>query len=97
MKPAYKPNKYTPTEGRFPTECWGPFKYQWYSICSAHNGQVEDCSRCMVGEWINCWAHEIGSFIYNHDPILWRWWANRPALIPAAKRIFKHLTNKNAR
>jgi hypothetical protein len=47
----------------------------------------------MAGIWINCWEHEVEHFIYENDPTLWRWWINRPQLIPAIKRLFKLLKN----
>lgn len=89
MKHSLPPNKYTPLENGLPTVGWGPFKYQWYSICSGHRIFEEVCPRCIAGTWVNCWAHEVGHFVYEHNPVLWRWWANRPALIPALAELYK--------
>ena len=81
---------------------WGPFRCEWYSFCSGHGknedgnyyGFDTDCSRCMVGSWINCWMHEITSFIYDHTPELWRWWVNRPHLGNAGRILFQALKTK---
>jgi hypothetical protein len=56
---------------------WGPFRCEWYSICSAHSICRDDCSRCQAGHWVNCWVHEIESYIHDHYYPLWFWWANR--------------------
>ena len=55
---------------------WGPFRQEWYSICSGHFYFNPDCPRCQAGEWRNVWRHEIGHFVYTSSPDLWRWWAN---------------------
>lgn len=96
-----KPNKETRLEDGLPTEGVGPFKYQWYSICSTHYKFDAECQRCMSGHWINCWKHGIGHFIYENDPVLWRWWANRPRLLLSSyrlgKQIISSIKNKNAK
>jgi hypothetical protein len=69
-----------------PSKGWGPFRYEWYSICSGHSrnkngnyyGHDIDCPRCMAGRWINCWLREIGSYFHDNYYPLWFWWANRP-------------------
>jgi hypothetical protein len=68
-----------------PSKGWGPFRYEWYSICSGHGrnkdgnhyGYDTDCLRCMAGRWINCWRHEMGSWVHNNHYPLWFWWSNR--------------------
>ena len=96
MKPLLRPNKNTRMEGRLPTVGKGPFRYQWYSICSGHSVNADgnyynyevDCPRCAVGTWENCWNIEISHFFYKNDPELWRWWVNRPSLVPLIKNLF---------
>ena len=97
MKPAFKPSKLTRIEDHLPTEGWGPFKYQWYSVCSEHRTFDVNCSRCLAGRWVNAWEAKMENFVYDNDPDLWRWWANRPLLIPALKRLYKSYKNKNAK
>ena len=60
------------------THGWGPFKYEWFSICSMHRDFSETCAACGKGQWINCWAHAIDAVFYTVTPWLWRWWNNRP-------------------
>lgn len=54
---------------------WGPWKYEFYSVCSAHHSN-DNCSTCQVGSWINCYAHIITTYIYERNYALWFWWAN---------------------
>lgn len=85
-----------------PSKGWGPFRYEWYSICSGHSknsdgkyyGHDTSCNRCMAGRWTNCWMHEISSFVYDHEPELWRWWVNRPNLTQAFRNLFQALKTK---
>lgn len=68
-----------------PSKGWGPFRYEWYSICSGHGVNVDgnyysfdtSCDRCVAGHWVNCWMHEVDSFIHDHAYPLWYWWTNR--------------------
>lgn len=94
MKPKLPPDEHVRIEGKLPTVGWGPFKYQWYSICSGHIYHDVNCERCMAGSWINCWLHEVSSFVFKHDPDLWRWWVNRPNLTTAAKLLIKKALEK---
>lgn len=56
---------------------WGPWRREWYSICSAHSVDADRCPRCAVGVWKNAWAVALGHCVYKAFPRLWRWWANR--------------------
>ncbi len=61
------------------TRRWGPFRQEWYSICSGHNWRKyteETCPRCQKGQWINVWRQAAGSFVFERWPDVWRWWAN---------------------
>ena len=57
---------------------WGPWREEWYSICSAHRGYKETCNLCNKGTWVNVYKQAAGYFIFERWPDLWRWWANRP-------------------
>jgi hypothetical protein len=60
---------------------WGPWRRNWSCICSIHGGAAEenrDCDMCMTGMYYWCISRAIGHFIYQHNPSLWRWWANLP-------------------
>ena len=61
------------------TRGWGPWRRDWYSICSAHQngGPDDECSRCRAGLWRNRWMHALGHVVYKLSPRLWRWWVNR--------------------
>jgi len=84
--------KATPTKStslnktnQLPTFGWGPFRYEWYSICSGHSTNTDgnyyffdvDCPRCVCGRWINCWLHVVGSLVHDHAYTIWYWGANR--------------------
>ena len=56
----------------------GPFRAEWYSICSRHYDYDPDCNLCQCGSWHNVWARMIDHQIYNHAYWLWHWWHNRP-------------------
>ena len=60
------------TKGKFLT------KQYFYSICSGHSGDEEDCSRCQKGMWRYVWAIWLSGLLYKISPKLWRIWANRP-------------------
>lgn len=54
---------------------WGPWKYKWFSICSAHGlGAQDDCPACNAGHWVNAWGYKIEDFIYKKFPKIWKWW-----------------------
>lgn len=60
------------------TRRWGPFRQEWYSICSRHCEHNETCRLCRTGHWVNAWKHAIGAAFFWCSPPLWRLWANRP-------------------
>jgi len=67
------------------TKGWGPFRYDWFSICSKHYRHDELCELCQCGSWINHWKWLFGHFVFKRNPDLWRWWVNgrkweRPAI-----------------
>lgn len=55
---------------------WGPFRYNWVSICSKHQSFNEDCNLCQTGSWSNNWKMNISEIVYNLAPNFWRWWIN---------------------
>lgn len=61
------------------TKGCGPWKYEWYSVCSVHHPtrQNDDCIKCNTGRWINTWKLACGHVIFDNFPALWIWWANR--------------------
>lgn len=69
---------------------WGPWKCEWYSICSMHYFHDEFCSMCQAGSWRNCYKHIIESHIFDKNPDLWRRWANdksNPGLLVLIKHF----------
>lgn len=60
------------------TRGWGPWRQDWYSICSAHMKPQTDCPNCQAGQWINTWNHALGGIVYRLHKPTWLWWANRP-------------------
>lgn len=58
------------------TKGWGPFRSDWYSICSAHYEYNDSCRMCQAGGWINTWKQKFETIIFKHNPELWMWWAN---------------------
>lgn len=56
---------------------WGPWKRQWYSICSAHRGYRRGCPECNGGRWVNVWGKRWNAFLFRSSPRLWRYWFNR--------------------
>lgn len=58
------------------TKGWGPFRYDWYSICSAHQQIDLNCKRCQCGTWINNWKHSINYYLFEKELNFWRWWTN---------------------
>jgi hypothetical protein len=55
---------------------WGPWKKEWYSICSAHHDVKPNCPRCMVGGYRNVWKTKFGHLVFKVSPRFWRWWVN---------------------
>lgn len=68
---------------------WGPWKYEWYSICSAHIIHNTQCHMCNAGSWINCYQHKIENYIFKKNPNLWIRWANDPKH-PGILVLIKH-------
>ena len=68
---------------------WGPWKYEWYSICSMHYPDNESCGLCQAGSWVNCYKHIIINYIYKREPDLWVRWANDIRL-PGLLLLIKH-------
>ena len=60
------------------TRRWGPFRQDWYSICSAHRNRRADCDLCQTGQWINVCGHILGGMVYKLHKPTWLWWVNRP-------------------
>lgn len=59
------------------TRGWGPWRAEWYSICSAHQRYDKGCERCEAGSWVNTWGLAVSHFVFRYWPRLWLWWANR--------------------
>jgi hypothetical protein len=72
------------------TRGWGPWRKDWYSVCSKHRVTQDDCGMCNAGHWVNNWVHLAGGFVFKVSPRLWRWWVNRLFL---KKRWIKELNN----
>jgi hypothetical protein len=66
--------------GTYRGECigWGPWRANWYSICSQHFKTDPACRACMAGHYINDWRHAMGKAVHDRCYPLWYWWANRP-------------------
>lgn len=62
---------------KLPSLGWGPFRRDWYSICSMHSVYDLECNLCQKGHWHNAWRVFAGHIVYKAVPDLWRWWANR--------------------
>jgi hypothetical protein len=54
-----------------------PFRYEWFSFCSAHQRHNPTCELCSHGGWTNVNRHAISSFVYKRWPDFWRWYVNR--------------------
>lgn len=52
-------------------------KQEFYSFCSQHLIEDENCELCKHGVWINIYKHKIDSFIHDHFYKLWHWYMNR--------------------
>lgn len=63
------------------TKGWGPWRYNWFSLCSAHGmGEQKNCKACNSGIWQNHWKWKMGSVVFFISPKLWRWWMNRDGI-----------------
>lgn len=82
-----------------PSRRWGPFRQEWYSICSAGHdeGPNGNCDRCRAGMWHNVVAQRIGHAIYVRWPSVWRWWANRRFFNRTARFLEGHFPNLKMR
>jgi hypothetical protein len=58
---------------------WGPWRRDWFSICSRHGrGEELGCRMCMTGHYVWRVNYNLNHFVYKRWPNLWRWWVNRP-------------------
>ena len=73
----YRKQRYRHYGSKIPTRGWGPFRYDWFSICSRHQDHDPSCILCKQGSWMNHWKWLIGQLIYLISPPLWMWWVNR--------------------
>lgn len=67
-----------PSEHELPTRGWGPWRADFYSVCSRHHHSRDDCPQCNAGQWSNRIVHRIDGRIYRYARRLWLWWHNRP-------------------
>jgi hypothetical protein len=73
---------------------WGPWRAEWYSICSKHQYGRDDCKLCQAGEWVNVWVNFISQQFHQHCYPLWYWWQNGPrrkANLKSLQRWFPNL------
>lgn len=82
-------------KSRLKSKGWGPFRQDWYSVCSMCYYHNEDCPRCRVGRWHNRLTRKFGSMVYRLWPDLWRWWANRPAGKRDLQKLLKEIREGN--
>lgn len=63
-----------------PSRRRGPFRQEWYSICSKHRGggPDSDCRLCRTGQWHNVHRLKVSGFVHDHAYPVWFWWVNRP-------------------
>lgn len=61
-----KPDRFTKIEDGLPTKGFGPFRKEWYSICSSHYFFKMDCERCVIGTWENVWMNRLKSLFYAY-------------------------------
>jgi hypothetical protein len=74
---------------RMPSRRWGPFRQEFYSICSAHYHNDPSCPRCRAGAWKNVWGTAFSLFVFKVSPERWQWWQNK--LIPRWYRMLHRL------
>lgn len=58
------------------TKGWGPWRSDWYSLCSAHQQLNNNCYLCSAGYWQNRYMQKFSGAVYIICPKLWIWWAN---------------------
>lgn len=51
---------------------YGPWKFEWYSICSTHYTYEQDCLRCRNGQWVHVWTQFWSELFYKLFPSLWQ-------------------------
>jgi len=71
------------------TRGFGPWRYEWYSICSKHYHHKDTCNLCQAGSWVNVYEHAITSYICKADYPLWLWWVN-DSKYPKLMVLIKH-------
>ncbi len=59
-----------------PTKGWGPWRRDWYSVCSRHRHFDPTCRLCSTGFWGNHWWTEVSKMVFKRAPNLWVWCAN---------------------
>jgi hypothetical protein len=59
------------------TKGWGPWKQEWYSVCSAHLNYDSTCPRCLCGAWAFVWKVHVNNLTFKFFPKLWIWWINK--------------------
>ncbi len=62
---------------------WGPFREEWFSVCSRHRTRTAGCDACAAGQWKNILLVDLNGVFYRRFPRLWHAWANRPFLNPS--------------
>ncbi len=79
------------------TKGWGPWRQDFYSICSQHTRSKDNCIRCQSGTWVNNWMHNIEGLVYKLNYKLWFWWVNRPNSKHRSEleKIFPNLKHEN--
>ena len=98
---SYKPKRVENGKVILPSRYWGPFKQEWYSLCSGCSindggGPNSKCPRCSRGMWTGVVYHKISQFFYWHFYGVWYWWQNeRPGFKNSSTRKFlrKHFPN----
>lgn len=69
-------------EVHLPSKGWGPWRAEWYSICSKMHGFDPErraaCRACNAGTWRNVWVGRFDSLVYRRARRTWLWWHNRP-------------------
>lgn len=57
---------------------WGPWRCEWWSVCSVHYVHQNACVQCQAGTWINMTTHSVDKLVWRHAPRVALWWHNRP-------------------
>jgi hypothetical protein len=53
------------------------WKFEWYHLCSRHQGYNAECRLCQKGEWVSVGLLKISGIVYQLFPKIWRAWVNR--------------------